>query len=111
MNTKIKFVYKDVPYVLEYNREVIKQLESAGFNAQEFMKTPATSVELAFKGSFIKNHRNTKEKLMDEIYSHMKNKDELISTLITMIGETYDTLFENSEDDEGNIDWGTADLK
>lgn len=111
MNTKIKFTYKDVPYTLEYDRSVVKQLENAGFNAQEFLKTPALSIELVFKGAFIKNHRNIKESLVDEIYKHMPKKEELVATMITMIQETYETLFEEPEESEGNIEWGIADLK
>lgn len=111
MNTKIKFTYKDVPYVLEYDRDIIIRLENAGFQIQEFLSAPMTNIKLAFKGAFLKNHRKTSDKLIDEIYSHMKNKDELVNKLVEMINETYETLFDENEDDEGNIEWGTEDLK
>lgn len=110
MNTKINFTYKDVPYTLEYNRDVIKTLEQAGFVASEFMKSPMTNLDLAFKGAFIKNHRKTSEKLIEEIYGAMKDKEKLVNTLITMIGECYNTLFDD-ENNEGNIEWDTVGLK
>ena len=37
MNTKIKFAYKDVPYVLEFDRMSVKTLEANGFSVEEFL--------------------------------------------------------------------------
>ena len=110
MNTKIKFTYKDVPYVLEYDRDIISTLEEAGFSAKEFANAPMKNLNLAFKGAFLKNHRKTKDSIIDEIYSNMKDKEKLISTLLTMIDECYATLFDE-EDNEGNIEWDTVGLK
>ena len=110
MNTKIKFTYKDVPYVLEYDRDIISTLEEAGFSAKEFANAPMKNLNLAFKGAFLKNHRKTKDSVIDEIYSNMKDKEKLISTLLTMIDECYATLFDD-KDDEGNIEWDTVGLK
>jgi hypothetical protein len=110
MNTKIKFTYKDVPYVLEYDRDIISTLEEAGFSAKEFANAPMKNLNLAFKGAFLKNHRKTKDTVIDEIYDNMKDKDKLISTLLTMIDECYATLFDE-EDNEGNIEWDTVGLK
>jgi hypothetical protein len=110
MNTKIHFTYKDVPYTLEYDRSIISKMEQAGFNASEFMKSPMINTDLAFKGAFLKNHRKISEALMDEIYKNMKDKDKLVNTLLTMISECYETLFDD-ENNEGNIEWGTAGVK
>ena len=110
MNTKINFTYKDVPYTLEYNRDSITKLEQVGFVASEFMKTPMKSIDLAFKGAFLKNHRKTSEDLIDEIYKNIKNKENLIATLIKMIDECYETLFDD-EENEGNIEWDTVGMK
>ena len=110
MNTKIKFTYKDTPYVLEYDRNIISTLEEAGFSVKEFVNAPMKNVNLAFKGAFLKNHRKTKDSVIDEIYDNMKDKEKLINTLITMIDECYATLFDEN-DDEGNIEWDTVDLK
>lgn len=110
MNTKIKFTYKDVPYVLEYDRDIISTLEEAGFSAKDFANAPMRNLNLAFKGAFLKNHRKTKDTIIDEIYNNMKDKDKLISTLLTMIDECYATLFDE-EDNEGNIEWDTVGLK
>lgn len=108
MNTKIKFTYKDVPYVLEYDRDSIRVMEQHGFAIEEFTKKPMLSIDIAFKGLFLKNHRRTGDKLIDEIYSNMRNKDELMNKIILMINETYDTLFDDEDEDKGNIEWDVA---
>lgn len=107
MNTKIKLTYKDVPYVLEYNRMAIKEMENAGFILSDFQSKPMTTVDLAFKGLFLKNHRRTPEKLIDEIYSQLKNKQALIETIGQMLSECYDSLVDNDEE-SGNIAWDIA---
>lgn len=110
MNTKIKFTYKDTPYVLEFDRMSIKTLEANGFSVEEFMKKPALNIELAFAGAFIKNHRKTKQNTIDEIFGKMKDKQKLVESLVQMIDETYSSLFEEPEDDEGNVEWEVEDL-
>lgn len=110
MNTKIKFAYKDVPYVLEFDRMSVKTLEANGFSVEEFLKKPMLNIELAFAGAFIKNHRKTKQTTIDEIFSKMKDKQKLVESLVLMIEETYSSLFEEPEGDEGNVDWEVEDL-
>lgn len=114
MNTKINFTYKDIPYVLEYDRNSIIQMEASGLVISEFLERPITNIQIAFAGAFLKNHKKTatNQKLVTEIYDLFENKEELISTLVTMIGETYDSLLGDKEDDntEGKIKWGTSGL-
>lgn len=110
MNTKINLTYKDVPYVLEFDRMSIKTLEANGFSVEEFIKKPMLNIELAFAGSFIKNHRKTKQTIIDEIFSRTKDKEKLVETLVLMIEETYTALFDEPEGDEGNAEWEVVDL-
>ena len=110
MNTKINLSYKDVPYTLEYDRMSIKTLEANGFSVEEFLKKPMSNIELAFAGAFIKHHRKTKQAIIDEIYEKTPNKQKLVETLVMMIEETYNALFEEPEGDEGNAEWEVVDL-
>ena len=111
MNTKINLTYKGVPYTLEYDRMGVKALETNGFVIEEFINKPVTNIELAFAGAFIKNHRKTKQTLIDEIFRSCRDKDKLISALTLMIQETYETLLdEPEENDEGNAEWEVVDL-
>ena len=108
MNTKIKFTYKDVPYVLEYDRDSIRIMEQHGFVIEDFAKKPMSSLDIAFKGLFIKNHRRTNDKLVEEIYDNLKNKEALMEKILVMIDETYNTLFDEEKEDTGNIEWDIA---
>lgn len=111
MNTKINLTYKDVPYCLEYDRMGVKMLEANGFSVEDFLKKPMCNIEMVFAGAFIKNHRKIKQDLVDEIFAKCKDKDKLITTLTTMIEETYDVLLDEPDDsDEGNAEWEVVDL-
>ena len=110
MNTKINLTYKGVPYTLEYDRMSIKLLEQNGFSVNEFLEKPLSNIEMAFQGAFIKNHRKIKPELTEEIYSQCKDKDKLITAIVTMIQETYEAFFEEPEGDEGNAEWEVVNL-
>ena len=110
MNTKIQFTYKDVPYVLEYNRMAIKQMEASGFSLEEFTKKPMINVDIAFKGLFLKNHKRTNEKLIEEIYDKLGNRDQLIEKIGIMLTESYNSLLDDEENAEGNIVWDTVEI-
>lgn len=106
MSKKIEFEYEDKKYVLEYNRDAIKVIENQGFDFNSFTEKPMMMLDLAFKGAFIKNHRQTKNVKVEEIYNMMADKETLAKTLLEMIQETYDTLFETQESKDGkNIGW------
>lgn len=105
MNTKINLTYNGVDYTLEYDRMIIKLLEENGFSITEFMKKPMSNVELAFAGSFQKNHRKTPQTTIDEIYKNCGDKNGLIQALITMIQECYDSLLSDNSEKEGNVTW------
>jgi len=110
MNTKINLTYKDVPYTLEYDRMVIKTMEANGFVVDEFINKPMSNIDLAFAGAFLKHHRKTNQATIDEIYAKCKDKKKLVETLVTMIQETYEALFDEPEGDEGNATWEVVDL-
>lgn len=105
MSRKIEFEYEDKKYVLEYNRDAIKIIENQGFNINKFTESPMTMLDLAFKGAFIKNHRNEKNVKVEKIYEDMGDKEELAKVLLEMIQETYDTLFAENKDKTKNIAW------
>ena len=106
MSRQIEFEYQDKKYCLEYNREAIKIMEKQGFDLDSFTSKPMTMIEMAFQGAFIKNHRNIKTATIQEIYENIKGKRELANELITMISETYNSLFDDENIDEAkNISW------
>ena len=105
MNKKIEFDYNNKHYVLEYDRNSVRLMESQGFSLNELSKKPMLMIPLAFEGLFIKNHRTERKATVDEIYEHFKDKDKLLVTISEMLSETYATLNGDTEGQEGNIDW------
>lgn len=109
MAKKIKFTYAGKNYVLEYNRETVKQMESRGFRLGELENQPVNTISMLFSGAFLMHHKNVArdKDLTDEIYASFKNRDELLSALIEMYQEPVAALFdEPEEDDAGNTTWG-----
>ena len=108
MSKKIEFEYEGTKYCLEYSRDAIKVMERQGFDLNKFMSQPMTSIDLAFEGAFLKNHRNIKAAKVKDIYKALGNKNELANELLDMISETYNSLFEDEENSGKNIEWKTV---
>lgn len=109
MARKIKFEYNGKKYTLEFNRESVKQMEAQGFKINDIGSTPLTAVQMLFSGAFIMHHKSVfgNKNLCSEIYDHMKNRDELITLLAEMYQEPLLSLFDETEENEGNTSWGT----
>ena len=105
MSKKIEFNYNGKDYVLEYNRKSVEFMERQGFLVSELATKPMLMLPMAFEGLFFKNHKNAKQSEIDEIYEHFTDKQALISTIAEMLNETYSTLQDDPEDNEGNIIW------
>ena len=101
--SKINLTYDKKEYVLEFNRQSVKTMESQGFVLEELTAKPMTMIPLLFQGAFIKNHRGIKRSLMDEIFEEIGDKTGLMEALMEMYAETLSTLTENNG--EGNATW------
>lgn len=101
--SKINLTYEKKEYVLEYNRQSVKTMESQGFVLEELTAKPMTMIPLLFQGAFIKNHRGIKRNLMDEIFEEIGDKTALMEALMEMYAETLGTLTDGSG--EGNATW------
>lgn len=101
--SKIILNHENKEYVLEYNRQSVKQMEAQGFVLDEITSKPMTMIPLLFEGAFIKNCKGTKRKLIDEIYDGIGDKTGLMGALMEMYAETLSTLTDDSG--EGNVTW------
>lgn len=101
--SKIVLTHENKEYVLEYNRQSVRQMEGQGFVLDEITSKPVTMIPLLFEGAFIKNCRGTKRKVIDGIYKEIKDKTGLLEALMEMYAETLSTLTDDG--DEGNVSW------
>ena len=101
--SKINLTHNKKDYILEYNRQSVKTMESQGFVLEELTAKPVTMIPLLFNGAFIKNHRGIKRNLMDEIFDGIGDKTALLEALMEMYAETLGALTESNG--EGNVTW------
>jgi len=101
--SKINLTYEKKEYILEYNRQSVKTMESQGFVLEELTAKPMTMIPMLFQGAFIKNHRGIKRNLMDEIFEEVGDKTALMEALMEMYAETLSTLTDGNG--EGNATW------
>ena len=102
---QINFDYNGKHYCLEYTREAVKRMEAAGFKPGESGSTPLIELDMLWAGAFYKNHRKESSRVVETLLDKMKDKDRLLEALRTMVTETYNSLMEPEEGDEGNVEW------
>jgi hypothetical protein len=105
MNKQLRFTYQDKEYCLEYTRATVALMEKKGFVASDIETKPVTVLPALFAGAFLANHKYVKQEVIDEIYSKMTNKQELIGKLAEMYNEPIMALLEEPEESEGNAVW------
>lgn len=95
-------------YTLEFTRKTVETMEKQGFVAEEVVKKPVTMLPTLFAGAFLAHHKFVKREVIDDIYSGLSHKDELISKLVEMYNEPILALMDDpaeGEDDAGNPTW------
>lgn len=109
MAKTIEFDYADKHYTLEFNRKSIETMEKQGFVVTDLTTKPVTVIPTLFAGAFLVHHKFMKREDIDEIYSHIGNKEELLGKLVEMYNEPIETLIADNEDEESkNITWGAT---
>lgn len=105
MSKQLRFTYQGTEYVLEYTRKSVEIMEKKGFVAAEIETKPVTVLPALFAGAFLANHRFVKQDVIDDIYSKMTNKQELIGKLAEMYNEPIMALVDEPVESSGNVDW------
>lgn len=104
MAKQIQFTYDNAAYTLEFNRNSVKMMETAGFDIDQIKSRANTMIPMLWQGAFRMHHKFVKPEVLERIYKVMPRKDELLQQLIEMYSEPMETLFE--EPDEGNaVSW------
>ena len=105
MSKQLVFNYKGTEYTLEFTRKSVEQMEREGFVADDINVKPVTTLPALFAGAFKANHRWVKRELIDEIFSKMTNKGELIGKLAEMYNEPLKALFDEPAESPENLSW------
>lgn len=105
MSKQLNFTYQDKEYCLEFTRKSVEQMERSGFVASDIQDKPMTVLPALFAGAFLANHRFVKKDVIDEIFTRMTNKSELIGKLSEMYNEPIMALVDEPDEAEGNVDW------
>lgn len=105
MAKQLHFTYDGKDYTLEFTRRTVAEMEKKGFIASDITEKPMTTLPALFAGAFLAHHRFVKNDIIDNIYSKLTKKEDLIGKLAEMYNEPILTLVEEPEEAEGNLDW------
>jgi hypothetical protein len=105
MSKQLRFTYQDKEYCLEFTRKSVEIMEKNGFVASDIESKPMTTLPALVEGAFIANHRFVKREVVNEIFSKLTNKSDLIGKLAEMYNEPIMTLIDEPGENEGNVDW------
>lgn len=105
MAKQLTFTYDGKDYTLEFTRRTVAEMEKKGFIASEITDKPMTTLPALFAGAFLAHHRFVKEDIINDIYSKLTKKEDLIGKLAEMYNEPILALVEEPEKAEGNLDW------
>ncbi len=105
MSKQLNFSYNGTEYTLEFTRRTVEQMEREGFVADEIQTKPMTMLPTLFAGAFKAHHRWVKREVIDEIYSKMTNKGELIGKLAEMYNEPILALVDDPAESSENLTW------
>ena len=105
MAKQLKFTFEDKEYVLEFTRRTVTEMEKKGFVAAEVENKPMSTLPALFEGAFLAHHRFVKEDVIDNIYSKLTKKEDLIGKLAEMYNEPIMALVQEPEEDKGNVNW------
>lgn len=105
MAKQLTFSYEGENYTLEFTRRTVSEMEKNGFIANDIDTKPMTVLPALFAGAFLAHHRFVKNSIIEEIYSKMTHKEELIGKLAEMYNEPIMALVAEPEESKGNLDW------
>ena len=105
MAKQLIFTFEDKEYTLEYTRRTVAEMEKKGFVAADITDKPMTTLPDLFAGAFLAHHRLVKREVIDNIYTKLTKKEDLIGKLAEMYNEPIMALVEEPEEDKGNVNW------
>lgn len=98
----IKFDYDGIEYTLEYSKQAVRMMENQGFSVENLSSKPTTTIPTLFKGAFYMHHKDVKVKKIDEIYSALEDKADLILALTELYMDAVNSVLEGDSPEDGS---------
>lgn len=95
--------HSNTDYRLTYTRDSIRKIEAMGFNIGELTDKPMTMIPLLIRGAFLSNHPSVSNKVIDELYDDLDDKESFISVLVELYQEPLTSLVGNTK--KGKVKW------
>ena len=105
MSKQLKFKYNGTEYTLEFTRRTVEQMEREGFIAEDITSKPMTMLPTLFAGAFKAHHKFVKREVIDDIFSKMTNKGDLLGRLAEMYQEPILALVDEPDASSENLTW------
>lgn len=105
MAKTIQFTFDGEDYTLEFSRRTVRDMEASGFKLADIKNKPMTAYPILFRGAFKCHHRRMDDAVADRIYAQITSKEAFIEKLVEMYVDTMNTLFEEPEESEKNVQW------
>ena len=105
MAKQLNFEFDGKEYTLEFTRRTVAEMEKKGFIASEITDKPMSTLPALFAGAFLAHHRFVKQDVIENIFSKLTKKEDLIGKLAEMYNEPIMALVEEPEEDKGNVNW------
>lgn len=105
MAKQLNFEFEGKEYTLEFNRRTVAEMEKKGFIASEITDKPMSTLPALFAGAFLAHHRFVKQDVIENIFSKLTKKEDLIGKLAEMYNEPIMALVEEPAESKGNVNW------
>lgn len=96
-------------YELTFTRDSVEMTERNGFQIGEYtqMKNLLTNSKALFYGAFIARNRGIKRKVVDEMFQHIEEKEDLMGILLEMFMDASKSLLATDTEDKNakNATW------
>lgn len=96
-------------YDLTFTRESAESTERNGFQIGEYshLVNLLSNSKALFYGAFIARNKGIKRKVVDEMFSHVEDKEELMSILLEMFMDASKSLLATDDEDKSakNATW------
>lgn len=89
-------------YELTFTRDSVEATERAGFQIGQYtqMTNLLSNSRALFYGSFIARNRGIKRKVVDEMFAHIDEKEELMAALLEMFMDASKSLLATDTEDK-----------